>query len=79
MHGEQPPDAGDDTTAPVVTITPDISGSTATFALAANEDVMFECQLVSGGGAPGETWEACSTSSSPATSSSQTYSDLAAG
>ena len=79
-HGMQPPAAGEDTTPPVVTITPDgTPGSTATFALAADEDVMFECQLVSGGGEPGETWEGCSTSASPAASSSQTYADLEPG
>ncbi len=80
VHGLQPPDAGEDTTPPVVTITPTLPlGSTATFALAANEDVMFECQLVQGSGEPGDTWEGCSTSSSPAPSSSKTYTALEPG
>ncbi len=51
-HGEQPPDVGEDTTAPVVTVTPvgDL-GSTASFTLAANEDpVDFECLLHHGHG-----------------------------
>ncbi|MHB8892693.1 MAG: hypothetical protein ACYC65_11695 [Candidatus Limnocylindrales bacterium] len=60
-HGEQPPDAGEDTTAPVVTITPvGTPGSTATFTLAADEDgVTFECQL-SKDGRPG-AWEPCTS------------------
>ena len=37
-HGEQPPGSGEDQTAPVVTVTPEVaSGSTVTFTLSANE------------------------------------------
>ena len=67
-HGEQPPDAGDDTTAPVLTVTPvgDLT-STASFTLTANEDTaVFECMLTTNGTAG--TWEACT--------SPKTYSDL---
>ena len=53
-HGEQPPGSGEDTTAPVVTVTPvgDL-GATAVFTLAANEDgVTFECMLEPTGRSP---------------------------
>ena len=68
-HGEQPPDAGEDTTAPVVTVTPvDTLGSTATFTLTADEDgVTYECMLTTDG--TPAAWEACT--------SPRTYTDLA--
>ena len=67
-HGEQPPDVGDDITAPVVTLTPlaDL-GSTASFEFTADEvGVTFECELTTTGVAGG--WEACK--------SPTTYTDL---
>ena len=51
-HGEKPPDAGDDTTAPTVTITEADTtlSSTATFVLTASEaDVTLECRLTTNG------------------------------
>jgi hypothetical protein len=70
-HGEIPPDAGEDTTAPVVTVEPGVVlGSTATFTFAANEDgVTFECVLTTDGVAG--IWEACT--------SPKAYTDLAPG
>lgn len=58
-HGEQPPTAGEDTTAPVLTVTPvDVLGTTASFDLTANEDpVTFECMLTTDGVAG--AWESC--------------------
>ena len=46
-HGEQPPDSGEDTIAPVLTVTPEtVSGSTVTFTLTANETpVDLTCML----------------------------------
>ncbi len=60
-HGQQPPDTGDDTTAPVVAVTPvDTLTSTATFTLEADEvDVTFECLLTTNGAAG--AWEACTS------------------
>ena len=70
-NGQQPPDTGDDTIAPVLTISPDVvSGSTVTFTLTSSESpVDFTCMLQLNG-APG-TMEACS--------SPVTYTDLAPG
>ena len=62
-HGVQPPDAGEDTTAPVVTITPEgTPGSTATFTLAAVDanTVTFECQLTRDLSVL-EDWAACTS------------------
>lgn len=58
-HGEQPPTAGEDTTPPVLVVTPvGVLGSTASFDLTANEDsVTFEC-MVSLNGTAGP-WESC--------------------
>ena len=45
-HGEKPPSAGEDTTAPVVTVTYGDLGTDASFTLTADEDgVTFECML----------------------------------
>ena len=46
-HGEQPPDSGEDTIAPVLTVTPEtVSGSTVTFTLTASESpVDLTCML----------------------------------
>ena len=71
-HGEKPPGAGDDTTAPTVTITEADTtlSSTATFVLTASEaDVTLECRLTTNGVAG--TWESCS--------STKTYSNLQPG
>ncbi len=70
-HGQQPPGAGEDTTAPVVTITSASTlGATASFALTADEDgVTFECQLTTDGSAG--LWEPCGAS--------KTYSALSPG
>ena len=67
-HGEQPPDAGEDTTAPVLTVTPaTASGSTVSFTLTANESpVDLTCMLTTNGTAG--PWEACT--------SPKTYTDL---
>ncbi len=67
-HGEQPPDAGEDTTAPVLTVTPaTASGSTVSFTLTANESpVDLTCMLTTNGTAG--AWEACT--------SPKTYTDL---
>ena len=71
-HGEQPPGSGEDTAAPVVTITAEgTPGVTASFLLAANEaDVTFESQLTKNG----EVTEAWATATSP-----KTYADLTPG
>ena len=61
-HGEQPPDAGEDTTAPVVTITPDGTlGVTATFVITAVDanPVTFECMLTTNGVAG--PWGSCTS------------------
>ncbi len=71
-HGEQPPDAGEDTTAPVVTITPvDTLGATASFTITAVDasTVTFECMLTTNTVAG--SWESCT--------SPTTFTDLAAG
>jgi hypothetical protein len=72
QHGEQPPGAGEDTTAPVVTIT--VVGtlsSTATFTLSADEDnVTYQCRLVKDD-VPGE-WGPCDESG-------KSYTGLTAG
>lgn len=70
-HGEQPPDAGEDTTAPTVTVTPiGTLGATASFTLTANEsDVTFECMLTTNTVAG--SWESCA--------SPKTYTGLAVG
>jgi hypothetical protein len=71
-HGEQPPDAGEDTTAPVVTITPvGTLGATASFTFTAVDasTVTFECMLTTN--AVEGTWAACT--------SPKTYTDLAVG
>jgi hypothetical protein len=70
-NGQQPPTAGEDTTPPVLTVTPvDTLGSTASFNLTANEDaVTFECMLTTDG-VPG-SWESCT--------SPKTYTGLAPG
>ncbi|HEX3004072.1 MAG TPA: VCBS repeat-containing protein, partial [Angustibacter sp.] len=70
-HGQKPPDAGVDTTAPVVSATAvGELGSTASFTLSANEDpVTFECQLTTNTVAG--LWEACT--------SPKTYTDLLPG
>ena len=70
-HGEQPPDSGEDTTAPVLTVTPAIvTGSTVTFTLTANESpVDFACMLTTNGTAG--AWAACT--------SPVTYTDLLPG
>ncbi len=70
-HGKQPPDAGEDTTAPVVTVTPvGTLGSTASFTLTANEDgVTFDCMLTTNNVAG--SWESCA--------SPKTYTGLAVG
>ncbi len=62
QHGEQPPDAGEDTTAPVVTATPATTpGTDASFTLAANEDgVTFECQLTKDGTVD-QAWASCTS------------------
>jgi hypothetical protein len=72
VHGEKPPGAGDDTTAPTVTITvaDTTVSSTATFDLTASEaNVTLECRLTTNGvvGA----WETCT--------SPKTYSNLTPG
>ncbi len=68
-HGEQPPTSGEDTTAPVLTVTPLVaSGSTVEFTLTADESpVDFACMLTTDG-VDGD-WAACT--------SPMTYSDLA--
>ena len=60
-HGQQPPGAGEDTTAPIITATPvGTLGSTASFTLTADEDnVTFACQLYENGVA--EPAEACTS------------------
>jgi hypothetical protein len=61
-HGEKPPDVGDDTTAPTVTITAADTtvSTTATFELTASEaDVTFECMLTTNGVAG--PWESCTS------------------
>ncbi len=60
-HGEKPPGAGEDTTAPVVTVTAvDELGSTAAFTLAANEEsVTFECRLTTN--TVTAPWESCTS------------------
>jgi hypothetical protein len=71
-HGEKPPDVGDDTTAPTVTITAADTtvSTTATFELTASEaDVTYECMLTTNGVAG--TWESCT--------SRKTYTDLQPG
>lgn len=62
-HGSKPPDVGEDTTAPVVTITLEaLTGDSATFSFTADEaDVSFDCRLTTDG-VPGE-WADCSTGS----------------
>ena len=72
VHGEKPPGAGDDTTAPTVTITvaDTTVSSTATFDLTASEaDVTLECRLTTNG--VEGTWESCT--------SPKTYSNLEPG
>lgn len=71
-HGQQPPDAGEDTTAPVVTITPVGTLSTdASFTLSANEaDVTYQVRLVKDD-VPG-AWE-------PLTGAAKSYTDLTPG
>jgi hypothetical protein len=70
-HGEQPPDAGEDTTPPVVTLTTDGDlGATASFTFTSNEaESTFECMLTTGG--VDGPWEACTSPTS--------YSGLAPG
>ncbi len=70
-NGQQPPASGDDTTAPVLTVTPDVvSGSTVTFTLTANESpVDFTCMLQLNG----------ATGTLAACTSPVTYSSLAPG
>ncbi|MGE0598830.1 MAG: hypothetical protein AB7J35_03260 [Dehalococcoidia bacterium] len=61
-HGQQPPDAGEDTTAPVVTVTPVLPlGATATFVITAVDEnpVTFECMLTTNGVAG--SWAACAS------------------
>ncbi len=70
-HGQQPPGAGEDTTAPVVTFTTlAVTKDAATLAFVANEPATFATQLTTNGvkGA----WETASTSP-------KTYTDLSAG
>ncbi len=71
-HGEQPPDAGEDTTAAVVTITIDgLATDYASFSFVANEpSVTFECRLTENG--VKGVWEACD-------SGAITYSGLVPG
>jgi hypothetical protein len=58
-HGEQPPDAGEDTTAAVVVITIDaLTADSASFSFVASEPlVSFECRLTVDG--VKGSWEAC--------------------
>ncbi|MBD3784833.1 MAG: hypothetical protein IE926_18105, partial [Micrococcales bacterium] len=60
-HGEKPPGAGEDTTAPVVTVTAvGELGSTASFTLSASEDpVTFECRLTTN--AVAGSWASCTS------------------
>ncbi|HEX2856603.1 MAG TPA: hypothetical protein VHO26_03855 [Propionibacteriaceae bacterium] len=71
VNGEQPPTAGEDTTAPVVTVAPEVvpaDSSTVTFTLTANESpVDFSCMLTTNG--VDGAWESCT--------SPKTYTDLA--
>ena len=71
-HGSKPPDVGEDTTAPVVTITVDaLLADSATFSFTANEEgVSFDCRLTSNG-VVGD-WEDCDTGT-------VTYPDLVPG
>lgn len=70
-HGQEPPDTGEDTTPPVVTITIDaITSDTASFSFVANEDVTLETLLaVDGVKGP---WE-------PAAAGTKTYTGLEPG
>ena len=60
-HGEQPPTSGEDTTAPLLTVTPLVaSGSTVEFTLTADESpVDFSCMLTTNGVDGG--WAACTS------------------
>ncbi|MGN6577942.1 MAG: hypothetical protein ACTHKG_19895, partial [Nocardioides sp.] len=71
-HGEQPPDAGEDTTPPVATLTVDGDlGASASFTFTSNEaESTFECMLTKDGTVL-EDWAGCT--------SPKTYSGLEAG